>query len=355
MLAVIAAHGLLLTGTPDIVFPTANGEVVTPVALLAAPTAKPTEKPVSTAATPRMKQQAPLAAPKTATVPPLPDATQAVPDAASSDMAASGAAIPAEASASADAAIPVMASTAMSEHATPQVEAEQIQNTGPAEASLAQPVRPFIPPAPASLDYDVKGVVTFAYTGGGKIIWKTDGERYSAFFQVTKFGFNLRSWTSRGTLNQTSIAPERFGDKGRSSEVAAHFQRDKGVVSFSANTPDAPLTDGAQDQLSAFFQLAGLLAGEPERYALDTLIPFQVVNARGSEDWAFRVGPLEALNLPGGNLNAIKLTREHQAQYDTKVELWLAPTLAYLPVRVRLSQTNGDFAELLWRSSQKPD
>jgi hypothetical protein len=212
-----------------------------------------------------------------------------------------------------------------------------------------------VPPAPASLDYDVQGVVTFAYTGGGKIIWKPEGERYSAFFQVTKFGFNLRSWTSRGTLGPSSIAPERFGDKGRSSEVAAHFQRDKGVVTFSANTPDAPLTDGAQDQLSAFFQLAGLLAGEPERYAPDTLIPFQVVNARGSEDWAFRVGPLEPLNLPGGNLNAIKLTREHQALYDTMVELWLAPTLAYLPVRVRLSQTNGDFAELLWRSSQKPD
>lgn len=202
--------------------------------------------------------------------------------------------------------------------------------------------------------YDVKGVVTYAYTGGSELLWLNQGDGYNARLQITKFGFNLRTWTSKGELNAQGLAPLRFGDKTR-SEIASHFQRDKGIVSFSANTPDSPLQPGAQDYLSSFFQLAGMLAGEPTRYPPGSLIAFQVVNARSAEPWVFRVDGPETIELPDGPKAGIKLTREHDVQYDTKVELWLAPDLFYVPIRIRLSQGNGDFAELLWRSAQKPD
>ena len=209
-------------------------------------------------------------------------------------------------------------------------------------------------PPSMRLLYDVKGVVTYAYTGGSELLWLNQGDGYNARLQITKFGFNLRTWTSKGELNAQGLAPLRFGDKTR-SEIASHFQRDKGIVSFSANTPDSPLQPGAQDYLSSFFQLAGMLAGEPTRYPPGSLIAFQVVNARSAEPWVFRVDGPETIELPDGPKAGIKLTREHDVQYDTKVELWLAPDLFYVPIRIRLSQGNGDFAELLWRSAQKPD
>jgi hypothetical protein len=202
--------------------------------------------------------------------------------------------------------------------------------------------------------YDVKGVVTYSYTGGSELLWLNKGDHYSARLQITKFGFNLRTWTSNGDISWRGLEPLRFGDQTR-SEIAAHFQRDKGIVSFSANSPDVPLLPGAQDYLSSFFQLAGLLAGEPQRYPPGSSIPFQVVNARGADPWVFKVDGPETIELPDGSRSGIKLTREHDAQYDTKVELWLGPDLSYVPIRIRLSQGNGDFAELLWRSAQKPD
>jgi hypothetical protein len=225
----------------------------------------------------------------------------------------------------------------------------------PVPAADVQAAYRFVIPDPVRLLYDVNGVVTFAYTGGAEMIWKHDGANYTASLQITKFGFSLRNWTSKGALDAQGVAPIRFGDKGRSSEVAAHFQRDKGIVSFSKNAPEVPLQAGAQDHLSAFFQLSAMLAGDPARFAPETLVPFQAVNAHGSEAWVFKVGALENLDLPGGPAAAIHLTREHSAQYDTKVEVWLAPALAYLPVRIRLSQVNGDFAELVWRSTQKAE
>jgi hypothetical protein len=236
------------------------------------------------------------------------------------------------------------------------VETPNADATPPATAAAqAQPVYRFAFPEPVRLLYDVKGVVNFAYTGGAEMVWRHNGSNYTASLQITKFGFSLRNWTSKGALSSQGIAPTRFGDKGRSSEVAAHFQRDKGIVSFSNNAPDVPLQTGAQDHLSAFFQLSGMLAAEPGRFGPGTLVRFQAANAQGSQDWVFTVGETEPVDLPDGPQSGIRLSREHSAQYDTKVEVWLAPALSYLPVRIRLSQNNGDFAELLWRSTRKPD
>jgi len=219
----------------------------------------------------------------------------------------------------------------------------------------AQPDRKLLFPPSVRMFFDVKGVVTYAYTGGSELLWLNHGNGYHARLQITKFGFHLRTWTSKGDLTGQGLVPLRFGDKGRSSEIASHFQRDKGIISFSANVPDVLLQEGAQDYLSSFFQLSAMLSGEPERYPPGSAIAFQVAGARGADPWIFHVDGLETLDLPDGPKAGVRLTREHDAKYDTKVELWLAPDLSYLPIRIRLSQGNGDFAELLWRSSQKPD
>jgi hypothetical protein len=37
--------------------------------------------------------------------------------------------------------------------------------------------------------------------------------------------------------------------------------------------------------------------------------------------------------------------------FDDTVELWLAPSMGYLPVRIRITQPNGDFADMQLRSA----
>ena len=39
---------------------------------------------------------------------------------------------------------------------------------------------------------------------------------------------------------------------------------------------------------------------------------------------------------------------------SSTAELWLAPDMGYLPVRIKLTQANGDFADLLLRASGPP-
>lgn len=212
-----------------------------------------------------------------------------------------------------------------------------------------------LPPA-VQLLYDGKGEERgfIKYAATAELDWLPDGKQYNARLEISAFGFRVRTWTSKGELTDSGLQPTRFGDKPRGAELATHFQRDKGIISFSANNPDIPLQAGAQDKLSAYLQLGALVAGEPARFGPGSTVRFQAADAHNAEVWNFGVGALEPMELPGGTLSVLKFTKEPTAEYGQRIEVWLAPELGYLPARLRITEANGAFADLLWRKSQKP-
>ena len=211
-----------------------------------------------------------------------------------------------------------------------------------------------IPPAKRLL-YDVKAEAKgFGFSAKGELLWAHDGKNYDARMEISHFLLGSRVQTSKGAITPRGLEPLRFGDKTRrESEVAAHFQRDKGKVSFSANTPDATLEPGAQDNLSVFMQLAGLLAANNGRFPGGNSATFQAIGPRSAETWVFKFVQTETLKLPGGELQTIKLTRDAVNENDARAEMWLAPALGYLPARIRLSQKD-EVVDQLWRSTQNP-
>ena len=211
-------------------------------------------------------------------------------------------------------------------------------------------------PGPVRLKYDVKGEAhSLSYNAQAELLWRHDDTSYEAKLDVSAFLIGSRRQTSVGRITTEGLAPTRFSDKSR-SELAAHFERPAsgvgGKVIFSANTPDAPLLAGAQDRLSVFLQLGAMLAGEPDKYPPGTTISLQIVGPRDADTWLFTVGEAEKLSLPAGELATFKLTRNPRREFDSKVELWLAPTMGYVPVRIRLIQPNGDQVDQQLRSSE---
>jgi len=204
-------------------------------------------------------------------------------------------------------------------------------------------------PKPVRLSYQVL-TNKFPYRLGAELLWQPKGEQYEARLEISAFG-QARVQTSRGQITPQGLAPLRFSDKFR-SEVAAHFNRAQGKVTFSANTPDAPLLTGAQDRLSVLVQLAAMLASAPERYPQATTITIQTIGPRAADTWLFTVGDAETLSLPGGPQTAIKLLRNPREAFDQKVEVWLAPALGYLPARIRITETNGDYVDQQWLASE---
>ena len=209
-------------------------------------------------------------------------------------------------------------------------------------------------PAPVFLKYQVLGMSKqMNYSAWAEFSWQHDGQRYDSKLEVGAFLLGSRSQTSQGTLGAEGLMPQRFGDKFR-TEVASHFQRDKGVISFSNNAPEVSMLKGAQDRLSVVMQIAALLSAEPDRYPVGTMLSFQTVATRDAEVWLFLVEKAETLQLPYGDVPTIKINRKPRKEFDQTIELWFAPSIDYLPVRLRVTNANGDFVDQQLRKVEKP-
>ena len=231
------------------------------------------------------------------------------------------------------------------------------QTAAPPEATQRLPTTevafdPDSLPASVKLTYKVEAN-KFPYTLSGEFSWQRLEQGYQAQLSISTFG-QTRVQTSRGQIDGLGLAPERFSDKYR-SEVAAHFNRAKGLVSFSANTPSLVLQPGAQDRLSVLVQLAALVASAPQHFGPGTTLQVQTIGPRDGDLWLFMFGTMEALELPGGPQQGLKLVRQPRQPYDQKLEVWLAPGLSYLPARIRITEANGNYVDQKWLASQAVD
>lgn len=211
------------------------------------------------------------------------------------------------------------------------------------------------PPGNVDLTYDVSiSAKGLRYNAEAQLTWRLSAGGYSGEMDISAFLLGSRVQTSRGQVGPAGLIPERFSDRRRSNEKAAHFDHTGQRIRYSSNAPDTPLLPGAQDRLSIFLQLSALLHTHLEAYPQGQTIALQVVGTGGAEVWQFQVGPLEDIQLPAGSLNTRRLTRTPRREFDSTVEVWLAPALQFLPVRIRVTEHNGDVADQQLRQLPKP-
>ncbi|MGF6349488.1 DUF3108 domain-containing protein [Variovorax sp. W2I14] len=314
--------------------PVAPAAAAAPVEAKPPPPAKP-RRP--RAPTPPKPQPKPFPEPDASTQP-----TPETPDLTAQAATDSGATSP-EAPASAPAAPePAPAAAAGTESGTPGgTTAGGSEASGTIAGTQALRI-----PGSVTLDFEATGQTGASPQRGvfGELVWLQDGSRYDGRLTLKAVFFTLLNWHSTGKIGPSGLEPERYSES-RKAEVASHFVRDQGQIIFSNNAPPVPLQPGAQDRMSVMMQLGGLLAASPERYPAGTRISVQTVGVRDGDVWVFVVGDEEKLQLPAGEYTARKLTRTPRKEFDRKLELWLAPRYGYLPVRIKQTEANGDFAD----------
>jgi hypothetical protein len=221
--------------------------------------------------------------------------------------------------------------------------AEPAPDHGMATATTddAAPVPVRLAPS-ARLRYQVHGMARGQpFDTDAELVWQRDGDRYRAEWTVQLATPGPRTQRSEGAVTAAGLLPERYAEQAR-GERAAHFDAAGGRIRFSANTPDAVLNAGAQDRLSASLQLGGMMAAAPHRYPAGSTIVLPTAGVRDTEPWRWDVLPDETLQIDDQDVPCTKLVRQPRREYDSRVELWLARTHAYLPARLRTTLSNGD-------------
>jgi hypothetical protein len=210
-------------------------------------------------------------------------------------------------------------------------------------------------PPPARLRYELR---RGALAGTGDLVWRPDAGHYLLTLDGSAVSRVASGWASEGVFDAAGVAPVRYADRRRGREVrAANFRRDSGRITYSGPQGEYPLWPGAQDRLSWMLQLPAIVAADPAQFAPGARISMFVTGTRGDGDlWTFAVEAVEALELPIGRVDgALRLRREPSRPYDTRVEVWLDPARAHLPVRLRLSVApSGDTTEFLLSAHDAP-
>lgn len=200
-------------------------------------------------------------------------------------------------------------------------------------------------PAPMRLRYELSGRSKgLSYSADAVLDWRQDGQRYQAMLEISAFLVGSRSQTSSGSLGPEGLRPERFVDRARRERVT-QFDHEAGLVRAEADALAMPA--GTQDKLSVFIQLALELSGR-DAPAPGESWTLPVAGSRAIESWTFDWLGIEELALPDGPMPAWHLERKAAAG-ATRVDIWLAPELGWLPARLRLQQDADSIDQRLRR------
>lgn len=206
-----------------------------------------------------------------------------------------------------------------------------------------------LPPS-AVLKYDVQKTSKESQPmyGRGSIDWKTDGSRYIVNGDAGVLFFTVLNFKSEGTIDEAGIAPEIYSEKRfRKSETATHFHRERNTISFSSSTKSYPRTGSEQDRASVIWQLAGIGRGDNAQFNAGAEIPIVVAGTRDAEIWRMQIVGQEEITIDGETTNAWHITRiPRSGSHDQKLDIWLGPQQNWYPVRLRYTETGGDYLDM---------
>ena len=98
-------------------------------------------------------------------------------------------------------------------------------------------------------------------------------------------------------------------------------------------------------------QLSFLFTTQPQRLATGQVLEVPLALPRNVDRWVYDVREPETLYTPFGAVEAFHLQprRITRPGGDLTAEIWFAPSLAYLPARIRIRQDADTYIDLMLR------
>jgi hypothetical protein len=235
----------------------------------------------------------------------------------------------------------------------------------PVVAAVAPPASASAPgfdwPPSTRLTYRLTGYYRGDVQGTASVEWIRSGLRYQVHLEAVvgpPFApLLVRRASSEGDLGDTGLAPRRFEGEQR---VAFRSRRwTMGFEPERVRLPDGrevPAAIGVQDEASLFVQLTWLFTTQPHLLQVGRSIEVPLALPRRVEPWQYDVVGEETLQMPFADVPTmhVKPRRLAKPSGELTAEMWFAPGLQYLPVRILIHQDAQTFIDLqLLRAPQQ--
>lgn len=213
----------------------------------------------------------------------------------------------------------------------------------PAPAPAARQYRVDLPPSSRIvLDVERTDADGKRWHGEQAIAWQLNGDRYKMTVEAgirVVVRVNLLVLESVGRAGTTGFVPETMTEKRRGkAQTATRFG--DGHITFSASPASYDLLPGAQDKATVPLQLAAIARGDVSQ--LDRGIDILVGEDKDASVFKFVALGQEQIDTALGRMHALHLSRPPRAgAYGSRLDIWLAPALGWLPVRIRNTEASG--------------
>jgi len=209
-------------------------------------------------------------------------------------------------------------------------------------------------PASTRMSYLLTGNVQGAVEGSAQVEWIRAGSRYQVHLDLVvgpSFApVATRRMSSDGEITEQGLVPHRYDqqtrafgtDRGRATLL---FEPDSVVLANGERQATVP---GVQDTASQFVQLTYVFSTRPDLLRIGGTVDIPLALPHRVDVWTYDVVEEELLDTRFGPLPSIHIKpRRAPKPGSLSAEIWFAPQLRYLPVRILIRQTEQTYVDLL--------
>jgi hypothetical protein len=209
--------------------------------------------------------------------------------------------------------------------------------------------RRFDLPPSAELNYSIKARQKgFSLNGEAVIDWRVADGKYTlrAETRAMLVGKILEN-RSEGAIDSFGIAPVSFYEKRfRRDPWTTSFNRDSKTITFTESQVSYAIKGGEQDRSTAPWQLVSVARAAPDKFTPGSTWTFFVAGRRDAEPWTFKVLGRETVRTGLGEVSAVHLSKAPPPDStDQTLDIWLAPSHEWYPVRLRFTDSDDEFVE----------
>ncbi len=208
-------------------------------------------------------------------------------------------------------------------------------------------------PPSTRLSYRLTGHARGPVQGQARVEWLRRGTRYQVVMEASvgpAFApLMTRRETSEGEITAEGLSPRLYEME---MKVVLRAPRRTRIV-MEADTVRLPAGDtlprpaGLQDAVSQFVHMTWLFTLQPALLTPGRSIELQLALPRRVEPWIYDVVGAETLYTEAGVLEAVHVRPRRPARPgDFTAEMWVAPSLQNLPVRIVVRQDSENWIDL---------
>jgi hypothetical protein len=197
------------------------------------------------------------------------------------------------------------------------------------------------------LNYSLTGTYRGPLYGDARVQWQREGDKYQVRLDARIQVFGTQVLTSQGEVTPDGLIPRAYEElrpgKRRTTRIGDE------VVTLD-NGRTVPRPPGVQDTASQFVELTQRFATGREPLEVGRSIKLWLARPGGVDQWEYDIVGREALATPKfGTVEAYHLKPRQltNARGNINVEMWFAPTLQYLPVKIRITMGDEAYLDLM--------